>query len=278
MKIDTLVSIIMPVYNGEAYIQVAVQSVLDQTYENWELIIVDDGSTDGTAKFLDSLTDFRIKRINQPNRGVSAARNAALSIVQGEFITLLDADDKLPPLSITLRTKFLLKNPEVDIVDGVIHFLDKDLRNEFRRHIPSFRGLLFKRLLRLDDKVFALATYMFRTSLLKHFRFDETMTHSEDLMFFISLSSIQSIQIGYVNDSVYLYRKGHISAMSNMDGFERGYFNLLKKVKSIHNVKLSDHYFLRFKIAKILFLSWFAIRMPGRAFNSVWTVLSGVGL
>lgn len=89
-----MISVIIPVYNGERFILQAVDCVRKQTYADWELIIVDDGSTDGTAQLLDTLTDDRrIHVIHQPNGGVSAARNTGIDAAKGTHVALLDADD-----------------------------------------------------------------------------------------------------------------------------------------------------------------------------------------
>lgn len=89
------ISVIMPAYNVEAYIREAVQSVQSQTYSNWELIIVDDGSTDHTLKIIQELAEAesRIIYATQQNMGASSARNAALDLATGEFIMFLDSDD-----------------------------------------------------------------------------------------------------------------------------------------------------------------------------------------
>jgi glycosyltransferase involved in cell wall biosynthesis len=87
------VSVIMPTYNRAAFLPISVRSVLEQTYTDLELIIVDDGSTDGTEKVVKSIDDPRIKYYYQKNAGVSAARNLALEHAEGEWITFLDSDD-----------------------------------------------------------------------------------------------------------------------------------------------------------------------------------------
>jgi teichuronic acid biosynthesis glycosyltransferase TuaG len=97
MNCQDLVSIVMPVYNGEAFIREAIESVIRQTYPNWELIIVDDGSTDGSrdiiAKFQDK--DDRIVGLeNDENLGISASRNKAMNASNGEWIAFLDCDDQ----------------------------------------------------------------------------------------------------------------------------------------------------------------------------------------
>lgn len=94
-----LITVIIPVYNVAKVLERCVHSVLDQTYPHLEIILVDDGSTDMSGKFCDVLAKqhFQIKVIHQPNAGLSAARNAALEIATGEYVTFVDSDDKIHP-------------------------------------------------------------------------------------------------------------------------------------------------------------------------------------
>lgn len=93
-----LISIIVPVYNTEDYIQECILSVLNQTYKHWELLLVDDGSTDKSGEICENYAanDSRIKVFHQENAGQSKARNTALKHCQGEYYTFLDSDDRLP--------------------------------------------------------------------------------------------------------------------------------------------------------------------------------------
>lgn len=90
-----LISIIVPVYNVEKYLDRCIQSIVEQTYRNLEIILVDDGSTDGSEKICDSwaVKDNRIRVIHQNNMGGGAARNAALDVAKGDFIAFVDSDD-----------------------------------------------------------------------------------------------------------------------------------------------------------------------------------------
>ena len=90
---DILFSIIIPTYNRANLIGKAIDSVLAQTYHNWELIIIDDGSTDNTRDVVRSYNDNRIKYFYQENRGRSAARNYGIDISKGDYISFLDDDD-----------------------------------------------------------------------------------------------------------------------------------------------------------------------------------------
>jgi glycosyltransferase involved in cell wall biosynthesis len=97
---NPLVSVILPVYNGEACIATAVESICSQTFRNFELLIINDGSTDATESICQDLAaaDSRIKLFTKPNGGVSSARNMGLDSAIGEYITFFDADDKATPL------------------------------------------------------------------------------------------------------------------------------------------------------------------------------------
>src|SRR5437867_11129353 len=99
-----LVSILIPVYNAESFVAEAIQSALDQTWPAKEVIAVDDGSTERSAKILESFGS-RIRIIGQENRGASAARNRALAEARGAFIQYLDADDLLPPAKIEIELR-----------------------------------------------------------------------------------------------------------------------------------------------------------------------------
>jgi glycosyltransferase involved in cell wall biosynthesis len=112
-----LVSVVMPVYNGEAFLETAIRSVLTQTHRDLELVVVDDGSTDSTPDILARFAaiDPRIRVIRQTHRGVSAARNRALAACQGEWVANLDSDDHMLPNRLERQMTFVEQNPEVRV-------------------------------------------------------------------------------------------------------------------------------------------------------------------
>ena len=97
-----MISVIIPAYNAGRFIEGCINTIFNQTYRDFEIIVVNDGSSDNTLDILNSLAkkDARLKVISQKNGGVSAARNTALKHAKGEFITYVDADDSLPKNSI----------------------------------------------------------------------------------------------------------------------------------------------------------------------------------
>ena len=109
---DPLVSVIIPVYNAEAYLQACVDSVLAQTWYKLEIILVNDGSKDGSLALAQSFQNSRIRVLDQTNQGASAARNHGLSQAQGDYIQFLDADDLLSPEKIKLQVELLQLDPE----------------------------------------------------------------------------------------------------------------------------------------------------------------------
>jgi len=115
---NPLVSVIIAVSNCERYLAQAIKSVLAQTYRPIELIIVDDGSTDGTADIARSYKE--VHYIYQDNQGVAAARNTGISASQGQFISILDADDLFPPNKLKVQVTYLLKHPRVGYTIGRI--------------------------------------------------------------------------------------------------------------------------------------------------------------
>ncbi len=109
-----LVSVIVPVYNGERYLTKTIQSVLTQDYQPIEIIVVDDGSTDRTAEIVRAQPN--IHYIYQNNRGVSAARNTGIAAAQGEFLAFLDADDMWVPQKLSVQVSYLTQHPDVGFV------------------------------------------------------------------------------------------------------------------------------------------------------------------
>ena len=111
-----LVSAIMPVYNGEAFLEAALDSLLAQDYEPFEVVVCDDGSTDRTTEILASRPEVHI--VQQQNRGAAAARNAAIAASHGEFAAFFDADDLWPKNRVSLQVEYLTAHPEAGAVLG----------------------------------------------------------------------------------------------------------------------------------------------------------------
>jgi len=132
-----LFSVIIPAFNSMAYIGDAIRSVITQHYKNWELLIVDDGSTDDTGRIAAEFasTDARISLITQENAGTAAARNRALQDASGKWIAFLDSDDELLPNCLAEYERFISAHPGTDIFSCNAHLVEQSGRRR-----SAFRG------------------------------------------------------------------------------------------------------------------------------------------
>lgn len=141
---NPLLSIITPVYNVESYIDRCVKSILNQAYQEIELILIDDGSTDGSSALCDewAAKDNRVVVIHKENGGVSSARNTGLKVIRGEYLTFVDPDDFIAPDTYTINMEYLTSHQEVDILQfPYCHFIsDDDVSNYHNPTTALFVG------------------------------------------------------------------------------------------------------------------------------------------
>jgi glycosyltransferase involved in cell wall biosynthesis len=146
-----LISVIIPVYNTEKYLAEAIDSILAQTYSPLEIIVVDDGSIDKTAKVAQQYGSS-VRYHYQQNQGISAARNAGIALAKGEFFAFLDADDLWVPQKLDLQMRFFIVNNELEAVFGhTQQFYSPELEESLRQKIycppESMGGYLVSTLL-----------------------------------------------------------------------------------------------------------------------------------
>ena len=131
-------SVIIPLFNKEAFISSAVDSVLSQSFKDFEIIVIDDGSTDQSLKIVNRIIDSRLRVISTPNRGPSAARNTGISYAQGEWIVFLDADDKLAPESLSLFHEAIEHHTDCDVFYAPTLFFKNGLfQSQFPEHFKE---------------------------------------------------------------------------------------------------------------------------------------------
>ncbi|MGI9544217.1 MAG: glycosyltransferase family 2 protein [Cyclobacteriaceae bacterium] len=256
---EPLVSVIMAAYNAEDFISSAIESVLLQTYQKWELLVIDDGSEDHTEDLINAFADKRIQYFRQSNRGASAARNAGLKNMKGELFCFLDADDALTPESLKSRIEFFDRNPDVSFVDGMVGIYNKDLIRKITTYRPSFRGFPLQELIKLNGTCFIGLTWMIKKKNDVEYAFCEGLTHAEDLLFLISVA--QSGIYYYVETEVAKIRTGNNSAMSNLKGLEDGYYQLYRKITENYSFSFVKRSRLKAKLTKLILFSYLKKRM-----------------
>lgn len=182
--IQSLVSVVIPTYNRKDYVQEAINSVLAQTYTNYEIIVVDDGSTDGTGEVLQARYGDRIRYVWQINQGESVARNQGIAKTQGEYIAFLDSDDLWLPDKLERQISFLQSSPEVGMVSGQAWVIDENGDRHGEQLLgarPDMPGRLTLQELLLQNQIAGPSTVMVRRSVLQMTGgFDPQIKYGED--------------------------------------------------------------------------------------------------
>jgi len=205
-----MVSIIIPVYNVEKYLDDCLKSIINQTYKNLEIILIDDGSTDSCAEICDKWKnqDSRIEVIHKQNGGLSSARNSGLDISQGKYIMFVDSDDIIAKDMVETLRNPLESDPEIDLsVCGIETFIDGDIshqRSLMRIAKGKYSNNEYMSLI-LSKKVDNAAwNKMYRSEMLANLRFIEGIIN-EDFPFISELLS-KCKKIEYLSEPLYFYR------------------------------------------------------------------------
>lgn len=229
-----VLSIIIPVYNNENYIEDTVQSVLRQTYTDYELILVDDGSPDHSLELCQKLAaaDFRIRIFHKENGGVSSARNFGLEQAKGKYIAFLDGDDCIDPPMYEWMIE-VLEQERADIA-GCCTIREKEyqpLQHDKGTFLCNTRPINF-----LDQEGYLMGSALnkvYRRELIGDTRFDETISYSEDNLFVAEIL-IKAKKIVLLPNPFYHYIQ-HQDSLSWRESYQQweGYFRAKKKVYEI---------------------------------------------
>lgn len=267
-----LISVIIPCYNAELFIRETLKSILNQTTQNFEIVLVNDGSLDNTTSIVESINDSRIILINQVNSGVSIARNNGLKKANGQFLVFFDADDLMSPNFLKSRVETLRENKRFSYAfSDVISFKGFD-KNDELDHVIGAGNNLANEILFYDPSVSSCpSNYMFRSSDLNKFSiaFNPRIASHADRYFLLQLNKIglegvyvkakeshllyrvlensmsHQLSIGLANDAESYYLElikndlipNDIKAKAISKGFYiigGTYFKLGKTVKAIH--------------------------------------------
>lgn len=206
-----LVSIIMPAYNAQDYIKQSIQSVVKQTYNNWELLIINDGSTDNTVSIVESFKDTRIVLFSQENSGVSRARNYGISKAKGDYIAFLDSDDLWKNNKLNVQVSYMKKHPDI-----VLSYTDYDsfkLQNEIIKNKQLYPFQIENQHDRLlVFNYIATLTVMLKKEIFQKVDgFDISLFGPEDWDLWIRIAKIG--KIAFINQKLALYRE-HESGIS----------------------------------------------------------------
>jgi len=202
---DPKVSIIIPVYNGEKYIAEAIESALGQTYRNFEIIVVNDGSNDNSYEKIKPFLPS-VKYIFQENQGVAAARNTGIKNSSGELVAFLDQDDLWLPEKLEVQVNYLLQNPDVGLVHSNMSYIneeDKPVEPYFGRWQTDVSGWCFRDLF-IDNRIAILTVLLRRECLDQLGFFNEKYASVDDYDLMLRIS--RKYPIGHIDRELALYR------------------------------------------------------------------------
>ncbi|WP_418501161.1 glycosyltransferase [Flagellimonas sp.] len=235
MRQRPLISVIVPVYNVEAYLSQCVDSILSQTYENLEVILINDGSKDNGGKICDGYAkkDSRVKVIHQINKGLSGARNSGLKIAAGEYLAFVDSDDWIEPTMFSTMVELMQQNNlEIIECDIAKSNVEKQTVRNVKLAVETYSEAL-KRIIKNNQ--YSVWRRVYKASLVKDYRFLEGK-NSEDVYFTIdNLKKVDKIGVYPVPFYNYRYNPTSITkspySLKKFDSLDAGYYLLDKVVK-----------------------------------------------
>ncbi len=229
-----LISIIIPAYNAETYIEKCLSSILEQTYANIEVIVVDDGSIDKTGRFLDDISkqDSRVRVAHQENAGVSAARNSGIELSTGEYLVFIDADDYLAQDYIAYML-CLVEKTGADFCLSKCCFTKSREKQTEEEYIETLSSEDATALLLSSEVIVGCWNKIFKRSLLEvhNLRFSKDLFYGEGLSFITTATQLSSC-VGVGNRKVYYYRRNNEASATTKFDIQKLY-NGEKALKSI---------------------------------------------
>ncbi len=208
------ISVIIPVYNGEKTIRETIESVLNQTFTDFELIVIDDGSQDKTVEIVSSIRDERLKIFSYPNSGVSISRNRGISHVSGEYISFIDADDLWTEDKLELQLKALQENPQAAVAYSWTKCIDESGNFSRRGSHISVTGDVYAKLLLIDFIENGSNPLIRKQALTEVGEFDASVSPSEDRDMWLRLAA--KYHFVAVPSPQILYRQSDNSASANI--------------------------------------------------------------
>lgn len=226
------ISVILPVYNGAKYLKEALESILEQSFSDFELIIINDGSTDQSEKIIESFTDPRIVYIKNPeNLGLAKSFNIGIKAAKGAYIARMDADDVSLSHRFASQVEYLKSHPEAGVIGTAVTLMDGEDRTH-KKHFKPLTHLKIKWQSLFSVPVFH-PTVMARAEVLKENLFDESLFNSEDYELWSRLIFDKGVCFANLSQPLLFYRVFKHSFTRSLDPEKR----LASARNSIKNIE-----------------------------------------
>jgi glycosyltransferase involved in cell wall biosynthesis len=230
----------MPAFNVAPFILESVESVLGQTFADLELIVVDDGSSDGTADQLLSVKDPRLQIIRQANGGSSSARNSGIKCGAGEYIGFIDADDLWQPKKLEAHVSFLDQHPEVDLTFSRSELIDEEGRATGRTSVRASGNILLEDLVTENIVNNGSAVVMRRKALDQAGHFDPELKACVDWDLWLRVAMLRSGNIFCLNGLLTKYRMRSGQITKDWRRMEAAWLHMLAKVREVADAKVES--------------------------------------
>lgn len=228
---DPEISVVLPVYNSEKYLAAAIQSVLDQHFSGFELMVINDGSSDQSEKIILSFSDPRIVYLkNETNRGLIYSLNRGIENARGKYLARMDADDLCLPQRFVAQKSFLDRHPEAALVASVITFMDDQNRENgpwlLDRQTTSPAAI--RRMMPYENCI-AHPTVMIRTAIIKQFNYHPGRKNMEDYDLWLRMLN-RGLLLAKLDEPLLLYRV-HTASVTSLHLKPRNPFFLIGQMK-----------------------------------------------
>jgi len=266
-----VVSVIIPTYNRAEMVREAIQSILDQNYTDYEIIVVDDGSTDNTRDVVTAFRDYRIRYIYQENRGRSNARNHAIRLAQGKYIAFLDSDDLFLPHTLATQVNCLERNQGFGMVYSSAKCINEKGEDLLFSYEATESGWIYRQIAFYRPLTIILPSIMIRGQVLTEVGyFDENLERFEDTDMFRRISRRYPILAIpetlckiRAHSSNILESQDPEEILSALDYYVNKVFSLDRDVSLIFRRKGAAKFYLYYGWTFINYLKWHGI---GRKF------------
>ena len=228
-----LVSVVVPCYNHEKYVKETIESIINQTYKNIELIVIDDGSKDNSVSVIQELADkYGFTFIHRPNKGLSATLNEGIRLSKGKYFSAIASDDILMLEKIEKQVEFMESNPEYGMCYGKIVYFEDSIENTYEYPNSNKQGWVFDDLLNYGCFIPAPSYFMRKEVFESVGGFDKNLW-IEDWDMWLRIS--QKYQVGYIDEYLAYYRKHDTNISSQSLKMYQAEKQILEKYKDYEN-------------------------------------------
>ena len=270
MTSTPFISVVIPAYNAAAFLPEVIQSVIDQSYSEWELLVIDDGSTDNTATLVNqySESDGRVRLISKENGGVSVARNLGAQLAKGELIAFLDSDDLWLKDKLSVHVDYMKSHPQVGVSFSRVELIESD-GSTTNKLTDNIVDTLKPQDLFYSNPTVTTSNLVIRKSVFQELDgFDASMQYNEDIDLLFRLAIQNHWKIDGIDQVLVQYRLHSSGLSSTLKKMEEGWVTLMTKARQKAPSLVDEHYKAA-QAAQLQYLARQTLRLNLSAFLGV---------